>query len=72
LKFVRRVPPRRQHLCGAELHLGDQTVTAVAAGSSNNNSGKASTGVVLGIVGLPLGAAARAVVLLRQRPARAS
>jgi uncharacterized protein YcnI len=47
------------------------TVTAAAAGSSNDSS-KATAALVLGIVGILLGAAALAVVLLRRRPSGAN
>jgi len=43
------------------------TVTAAAADTSNDSSGTATVGVVLGVIGILLGAAALALVLLRRR-----
>jgi len=48
------------------------TVTAAAANSSTDSSSTATAGVVLGVVGILLGAAALTLVLLRRRPAHTS
>ena len=51
----------------ASASAGPAPTAAVASSSSNSSSGKATTGLVLGIIGIILGGAALALVLLRGR-----